>query len=244
MNKLDSLDIGEQEDFFAKNEIDLSCRACRGEGKVQIPPPRSKVEPFVATAADVAADDSLVEGRNYFRVVGVRSLEGLSYDDKGEAEAALADEDNWEGDTESCEECSGASGYHEIMWNRIWNTEYEASHAAVDLPHVVGSAVAFEYDGSVWFGLAGAGQDLTPDLAALWMEVFPDCSWLPEQFCKPDRLEFFAQEMSAERFAKYLTLVRQTLDAEVRNAQHGLSVLDSFEAERLAAGRQVGATGG
>jgi len=84
---------------------------------------------------------------------------------------------------EYCEECGG-SGYIEPLWNTIWNTGFHATgeHGhplpTADLPNVF----VFKHDDYVWFGLTCCGMDCTPHLAAAWLEMFPDCTWLPENF--------------------------------------------------------------
>jgi hypothetical protein len=80
---------------------------------------------------------------------------------------------------ENCEECGG-SGYMDIMWNTIWNTGYHTDGR--QLPAEAQGVAIFEHDGHVWFGLQGCGMDMTPHLAAAWIETFPDCQWLPDQF--------------------------------------------------------------
>lgn len=87
------------------------------------------------------------------------------------------------GEAEDCEECGGI-GYIEPMWNTIWNTGFSATSRDLSLPYEPdGLAVfAFDWDGDIWFGLAGCGMNLTPHLAATWVETFPQCCWLPEQF--------------------------------------------------------------
>lgn len=80
---------------------------------------------------------------------------------------------------EGCEDCGG-SGYIEVMWNTIWNTGFHS--AGRSLPWECGSVFAFEHERHVWFGLGACGMDLTPHLAEAWLELFPDCQWLPDQF--------------------------------------------------------------
>jgi len=81
---------------------------------------------------------------------------------------------------DDCEDCGGA-GYLEPMWNTIWNTGFHG--CAEHLPAESHGVIAFEYDNHVWFALAGCGMDMTPHLAAAWAELFPQCEWIPEQFC-------------------------------------------------------------
>jgi hypothetical protein len=83
------------------------------------------------------------------------------------------------GEGGACEECSG-SGYMEIMWDTIWDTGF--SSQSVRTPSECHGVAIFERNGNVWFGLQGCGMDMTPQLAAAWLETFPDCQWLPEQF--------------------------------------------------------------
>lgn len=83
------------------------------------------------------------------------------------------------GEKDECEECSG-TGYLEIMWNTIWDTGFHAGSRSI--PASIHGVAAFEHNGNVWFGLQGCGMDMTPYLAAAWVELFPDCQWLPEQF--------------------------------------------------------------
>ena len=89
-----------------------------------------------------------------------------------------------EGTTENgeyCEDCSG-TGYIEPMWNTIWNSGF---HAGDKYPATKedGNVFAFDYDDEVWLGLSCCGMDCTPYLAKAWMIMFPDCMWIPEQFC-------------------------------------------------------------
>lgn len=83
-------------------------------------------------------------------------------------------------DTEECEKCNG-SGYMEILWNTIWNTGFHATPKHPTPAEAHGVAV-FEWDDHIWFGLQACGMDMTPHLAACWLEMFPDCQWLPDQF--------------------------------------------------------------
>jgi hypothetical protein len=83
------------------------------------------------------------------------------------------------GDKENCDDCSGV-GYMTPMWNTIWNTGYQ--NGAQHVPAHLGDVFAFDWDGEIWFGLLGCGMDLTPCLAWAWIEMFPKCQWLPEQF--------------------------------------------------------------
>lgn len=80
---------------------------------------------------------------------------------------------------EDCEDCGGR-GYMEPLWDTIWNTGFH--YVDQTLPCKFPNVFAFEYDDYVWFGLTCCGQDNTPYLAAAWLEMFPDCNWLPEQF--------------------------------------------------------------
>jgi len=82
-------------------------------------------------------------------------------------------------DEACCEECSG-TGYMEIMWDTIWDTGFHANGR--QLPAEAHGVGMFKHEGNVWFGLQGCGMDMTPHLAAAWIEAFPDCQWLPDQF--------------------------------------------------------------
>ncbi len=83
------------------------------------------------------------------------------------------------GEKERCEDCDG-SGYIEPLWNTIWNTGF--SSGALSVPAYLGNVFAFDWDGEIWFGLTCCGMDCTPFLALAWIEMFPGCQWLPEQF--------------------------------------------------------------
>jgi hypothetical protein len=85
------------------------------------------------------------------------------------------------GETEKCEECNG-SGYIEPMWNTIWNTGFHHCDNSPAVPTEVGPVFAFRWNDQIWFGLTGCGMDLTPHLAKAWITLFPECTWLPDQF--------------------------------------------------------------
>lgn len=81
---------------------------------------------------------------------------------------------------ETCPECDG-DGAAEPMWNTVWNTGFSTHRESKLFP--APNVFAFEYEQNIWFGLTGCGMDLTPYLALAWMNTFPDCAWLPEDFC-------------------------------------------------------------
>ena len=83
------------------------------------------------------------------------------------------------GEKENCDDCGG-SGYMEPMWNTIWNTGYHNGEQSV--PAHFENVFAFDWNGKIWFGLSCCGMDCTPFLAQAWIEMFPDCQWLPDQF--------------------------------------------------------------
>lgn len=81
---------------------------------------------------------------------------------------------------EECDACGG-DGYAEPMWNTIWNTGFSTNRHVPLFPGP--NVFAFAYEGEIWFGLTGCGMDFTPCLALAWINAFPDCNWLPDQFC-------------------------------------------------------------
>ena len=80
--------------------------------------------------------------------------------------------------SEGCDDCT--DGYLESMWDRIWNTGFHSG--ALPVPSALGNVFAFDWDGEIWFGLSCCGMDCTPFLALAWVQTFPDCQWLPDQF--------------------------------------------------------------
>ena len=91
----------------------------------------------------------------------------------GEVEVEDGDE------KEECQECSG--GYVEPLWNTVWNTGFHASGREVPRQPAP-NTLAFEYDERIWLGLTCCGMDCTPFLALAWINLFPDCRWIPIEF--------------------------------------------------------------
>ena len=81
---------------------------------------------------------------------------------------------------EGCEECEEGSIFP--MWNTVWDTGFFVS----DHHHLpckpAPNVVAFQHGDHVWLGLTGCGMDCTPYLALAWLNLFPDCRWVPENF--------------------------------------------------------------
>ena len=81
---------------------------------------------------------------------------------------------------EGCEECEEGSLIP--MWNTIWDTGFYVSddHHLPCKP--APNVVAFQHDKHVWLGLTGCGMDCTPYLALAWLNLFPNCQWIPENY--------------------------------------------------------------
>lgn len=129
-----------------------------------------------------------------------------------------------------CEECGGV-GYIEPMWNTIWNTGFYAID--YELPQEFGSVFAFEYNGEIWFGLSGCGMDLTPSLAAAWVEMF-DATWLPEQFMVTGinlTHSYVVSVVGKEKAAAIYKLMRDSWKSIINNANYNLKDLDEAEAK-------------
>lgn len=139
---------------------------------------------------------------------------------RGEGEV----KDEKTGEVSCCEDCGG-SGFIEPLWNVIWYTGFTAKG---DLPRQCGEVFAFEHGGNVWLGLSACGMNLTPHLARAWLEFFPDCRWLPRQFCVTGvnlTHGYVASCIGDEDAARVYRVMEQTFKAEIRNAQDDLEDL-------------------
>ena len=212
-------------EFYEQNNIDLTCPLCKGDGNAKVKPEGAKVESFIPTAAQVEAGEFADEAE-HFRVVGIEALEGETYEYEGDAEEAMDDSDNWPEGDDGCDECGG-SGSYEIMMNTIRDTGFSrirgtADNGVTSLPCSVGPIVAFEHDGNVWLGMSGGGMDLSPYFCKAWLTLFPDVSWIPEDFISASTNllgGYYRSCLGAEWEAKILAVYEKELDQTAKSAR-------------------------
>jgi hypothetical protein len=124
------------------------------------------------------------------------------------------------GEREDCDDCDG-SGYIDPMWNTIWNTGFRTGARRV--PTSLGNVFAFDWDGEIWFGLLGCGMDCTPFLALAWIEMFPGCQWLPDQFIVGGcnlRGGYIESCIGKSKARKVYALIRKTIQGMRREAKN------------------------
>ena len=124
------------------------------------------------------------------------------------------------GERERCNDCDG-SGYIDPMWNTVWNTGFR--NGAQSVPAYLGNVFAFDWDGEIWFGLLGCGMDCTPFLALAWIEMFPGCQWLPDQFIVGGcnlRGGYIESCIGRKNARKVYTLIGKTIKGMRREAKN------------------------
>jgi hypothetical protein len=105
----------------------------------------------------------------------------------------------------------------ETMQKTIWNTGNSSS--PIELPTERHGVVAFKHDGDIWFGQMCCGMDYTPYLALAWMEFFPDCQSLPDQFIVTGtnlRSGYIEACLSKKDARRVYAMIEQTIDGERR----------------------------
>ena len=222
MRSLKTYDIEDWAEFIQKHDIDLTCSTCSGTGTVT---GKKKCEECDGTGK-VECDECDGKGKDEdgdecIYCNGTGKMECSDCDGTGEVED----------DEECCEDCNG-SGYIEPMWNTIWNTGFHAV-AGRKVPRQLGTVFAFEWDNEIWFGLSGCGMDCGPYLAAAWMEMFPDCEWLPEQFITEGcnlRGGYVESLLGKKEAKRVYALIANTIKGERRSL--------AFLAEDLKVARQ------
>jgi len=132
----------------------------------------------------------------------------------GEVEVEDGDE------KEECQECSG--GYVEPLWNTVWDTGFHA--AGRECPRQPApNTFAFEFDERIWLGLTCCGMDCTPFLALAWINLFPDCRWLPFEFhvtgcnLRGGYLQSCLGEADAKRVLEIMLIGHEGLEPTIRS---------------------------
>ena len=160
-------------EMILSGDYDLTCPACKGELTV--------VKPKLACTCEdekcghtwtvepdeniTSHDHEIIEDLDFYPVTCPECEdEHIEVDDESE--------------DVTCEDCD--NGYIEPLWNTIWDTEMTAEGRG--LPLEFGNVFAFDYDGTVAFGLTCCGQDCTPYLASAYVEMFGDDCCLPDEF--------------------------------------------------------------
>lgn len=148
-----------------------------------------------------------------------------------------------------CPDCDGEGSLIPI-WNTIWNTGYGSIYHGklcgkkLPVKSDAGGVIIFEHEGQVWFGLSGCGMDMTPMLAAAWVEAFPSCTWLPDDFMVRgvNLTQGYIEACVGPQWAKRIyALMRKSaglLRSEARSIEEELkqarALLRTREAERKA----------
>ena len=151
---LNTLHIEDWSEFIEKNNINLNCSECEGTGDIEV-----EVECAICRGKGEVA--TTVDGENT------------------EEECKACGGYGTTDEQEECEECDGR-GQIEPMWNTVWDTGFHAERGFKLAP--APNVFAFEHDGYIWFGLTGCGMDFTPNLALAWVNTFPNCKWMPDNF--------------------------------------------------------------
>lgn len=137
-------------------------------------------------------------------------------------------------DGEDCEECDGSGAFNPI-WNTIWNTGF-SDRALPDGPRAIGAVLAFSYEGNVWFGLMGAGMDMSPHLCEAWLTMFPDCEWVPQEWASITNLmgSYFESCIGEEMTRRIVVLYARSLRARIEADQASLNEIQKYLDERFA----------
>lgn len=177
---LETKQIEDWPQFIDENDIQLTCGTCEGEGVIDRSidcPECNGTGDTESTCKRCAGEGSIEdEDAQSYNVKECPDCEGngIIYDKCTDCNGTGSDTCE-----EECPDCGGSPDI-EFMWNTIWNTGF-STHMEFKLcpaPDVF----AFAYDGNIWFGLSACGMDCTPQLALAWVNTFPDCKWLPDQF--------------------------------------------------------------
>ena len=239
MSTLNHISIDGMAEFIEKNDIDLQCRTCKGQGETRARPDGMSVEQFAPTPEQIE-EKSLFENTEYFRVLGLESLADEVYDMRNEAEEAMEDQDNWpESEMETCPDCGNESGYHELMMNTIYDTGFNADRRSDELPRAIGPIVAFAYNGNVWFGMSGGGMDLSPYFIAAWFEMFTDVQWIPDNFINHTNLfgGYYSSCCGQELEDKILQIYASDLASTAKRAAADLKRVKEFVKAKAAKGK-------
>ncbi len=132
----------------------------------------------------------------------------------------------------TCPTCGG-SGEIEPMWNTIWNTGFYNTHQETPYNFPNFSVFAIDWNGDIWFGLTGCGMDLPPELLAAWVEFFPDCNWVPENWLNESNLAsgYIAAVVGNEQARKIYNQIERTAEGMLKRAKAYLN--DVAEAYKL-----------
>ncbi len=211
--------------FFEENDIDLTCTTCKGTGTVAATTPIINTGTADDDAVCALTNDAIEKGDEVFWI-------------GNDTERLFSTEENaedWHKENsgeEDCEECEGGS--ISVIWNTIFNTGFHS--ASVSLPAQIGPVVAFEYDDHVWFGLAGCGQDCSPQFIRAWFECFPDCTWVPDNWINHVNLfgGYYGSEVGVEVEDKLLRLLKEGYEYDIRRGKADLAELNAFLKRRKA----------
>lgn len=255
---LNNLDIGNHEpdehagqDWFMANDIDLTCPVCKGTSVKKIKPeativavtPKNQRE---ADKLDLHGYKDVTPGVTYYKIVPcLRRLGDKSFDDgyvyatEDDAQEALDDEDNWE--EEDCDECD--NGYLSIIWNTIFNTGFH-SIGDDNSTKSFGNVVAFEYNGTIWFGLMGCGMDMSPYIDA-WFHFFPNVSWIPDNWINLTNLfgGYYSSCCGKELEDKVFKVLKAQLKSEIAQKKYSLGRINERLKDRTKGQQKVDKSG-
>lgn len=82
--------------------------------------------------------------------------------------------------------------------------------------------VAFEHQGRIWLAACRLLIEPSPFFAMAWIELFPNCEWLPEQFADLSCFADFEAMLPRSDADRLRTKIRQALEFDVQRSQEAL----------------------
>jgi hypothetical protein len=122
-----------------------------------------------------------------------------------------------------CLECNGAGMVFPVN-PTAYDTGYKVSGPLNRLPY--NCVVAFEYNGTIWLGTRLREEvDPAPFLAAAWLNLFPKCQWLPEQFGDVNSIPDYQKHLPADVAAAVIAKLRESIKLNLEKSQADLDRL-------------------
>lgn len=145
----------------------------------------------------------------------------------------------WHGIDLSCE-CNDINGYHdhpirddnECLVIPVGLTAYDSGYeVAGHFPRIpYPKTVAFAHEGRIGLAFNGeAGEEETPFLAMAWLNLFPNCEWLPEQFGDFNSIPDYYAHLPPEDAERLVQRIEQSVKLELERSSAALQKIEGFK---------------
>jgi len=109
----------------------------------------------------------------------------------------------------------------------VYDTGYEIAGDFQRVPYK--DTIAFAHARRIWLVYNGTAEDETPFLAMAWLNLFPRCEWLPEQFGDAGSWPDYYHNLPPEDADRIVGKLKQSLQLDLKRSQAGLAQLEQYE---------------